>query len=114
MFLLLFIISQHEISIEKVFFLSAGAQKGWVTAGSGNTLPQYLPNPKVKFPVKFIFTLSIFALLLTHRKGKTISLRIFKAMAYLNFKAFSRHFTSWKLLHIYKFDFITYQKNLKS
>ena len=30
--------------------------KRWKTAGFGNTLPQYLPNPKIKFSLKFIFT----------------------------------------------------------
>ena len=55
MFLLSFK-SQREKNIERTFFVSAGAQKGSETAGSGNTLPQYLPNPKNKFPVKLIFT----------------------------------------------------------
>ena len=57
--------------------MSAGAQNGWVRAGCGNALPQYLPNPmgilyhniyriqKNKFPLKFIFTKSIFFLLST-------------------------------------------------
>ena len=43
-------------NIEKTLFVSAGAQKRWKTAGSGITLPWYLPIPKSKFPVKFIFT----------------------------------------------------------
>ena len=30
------------------FFVSAGAQKRWRAAGSGNTLLQSLPNPKNK------------------------------------------------------------------
>ena len=54
--LLLFTKSQREKYIGKTFFVSTGAQKGWETAGSGNILPQYLPNPKNKFPVLFIFT----------------------------------------------------------
>ena len=64
LFLLLFITSQREKNIEKTFFVSAGPQKGEKkTGGSGNTLPQYLLNPKNKFPVKFLFTQSIFVLL---------------------------------------------------
>ena len=51
----LFTMGKREKNIEKTF-VSAGAQKRWKTAGSGNTLPQDLPNPKSKFPVKFIFT----------------------------------------------------------
>ena len=48
---------QREKNIEKnTLFASAGAQKRWKTAGSGSTLPQYLRNPKSKFPAKFIFT----------------------------------------------------------
>ena len=47
---------QREQNIERTFFVSEGTQKGWGTAGSGPTLPQYLPNHKNKFPVKFIFT----------------------------------------------------------
>ena len=31
-------------------------KKGKKTADSGYNLSQYLPNPKNKFPVKFIFT----------------------------------------------------------
>ena len=48
--------SQYERNSQRTFFVSAGTQKGWETAVSGNTLPQYLPNPKNKFSVKFIFT----------------------------------------------------------
>ena len=54
MFLLSFTKSQREKNIERTFFGSAGAQKGRETAGSGTTLPQYIPNPKNKFPLKFI------------------------------------------------------------
>ena len=43
-------------NIERTFFENADAEKGWETAGSGTTLPQDLPNPKNKFPVRFIFT----------------------------------------------------------
>ena len=49
---------QPEKNVERTFFVSAGAQKGWETAGSGNTLPQNLSNPKYTFPVKFTFTSS--------------------------------------------------------
>ena len=56
LFLLSFTKSQRGKNIERTFFVSAGAQKGWETARSGTTLPQYLPNTKYKFPVKFIFT----------------------------------------------------------
>ena len=55
LFLLLFATGQRENNIEKTF-VTAGAQKGWKASGSGSTVPQYLPNPKSKFPVKFIFT----------------------------------------------------------
>ena len=57
---LLFLLSstkfQREENAERTFFMSAATQKGWETAGSGTTLPQYLSNPKDKVPVKFIFT----------------------------------------------------------
>ena len=53
LFLLLFTTSQREKNIEKTF-VSAAARKRWKTVGSGSTLPQYLPNPKSKFPAKFI------------------------------------------------------------
>ena len=43
-------------NIEKTSFVSAGAQKRRKTVTSGSALPQYLPNPQSKFPVKFIFT----------------------------------------------------------
>ena len=55
-FVLLCSKSQREKNIQRTFVMSAGAQKGWETAGSGTTWPQYLPNPKIKFTVKFIFT----------------------------------------------------------
>ena len=66
--------------------MSAVAQKGWETVGSGTNLPQYLPNPKNKFPVKFIFTKSIFVLRSTGKKAKTISLKVFKIMAFKNWQ----------------------------
>ena len=53
MFLLSFTKSKN---VERTFFGSAGAQKGREKAGSGTTLPQHIPNPKNKFPLKFIFT----------------------------------------------------------
>ena len=56
LFLLLFTKSQREKKIEKKFLASAGTQKRLKTANSGYNLSQYLPNPKNKFPVKFIFT----------------------------------------------------------
>ena len=58
LFLLLFTTGQRgkRIKKKKTLFVSAGTQKRWKTAGSGKTLPQYLPNPKSKFPLKFIFT----------------------------------------------------------
>ena len=55
-FLLSFTKCQREKNVSRTFFVSVGSQKGWATAGAGTTLPQYLPNPKNKFPVKFIFT----------------------------------------------------------
>ena len=56
MFLLSFTKCQREKNIERRFFVRADAQKGRESAGSGTVLPQYLPNPKNLFPVKFIFT----------------------------------------------------------
>ena len=56
--------------------MSAGTQKGWRTVGSGNALPQYLPNFKNTIPVKSIFTLSISILLASDKKAKTISLNV--------------------------------------
>ena len=53
--LLLITKSQREKLIEKTFFVGAGVQKRWRAAGSGNTLSQYVPNKKNKFPLKFIF-----------------------------------------------------------
>ena len=77
LFLQPFTKSQHGKNIERTFLVKAGAQKGWETVGFGNTLPQYLPNPKNKFPVKFIYTWSIFAFLSTGKKTKTISIKEF-------------------------------------
>ena len=37
---------KRKKNIERTFFVSAGAQKGWETERSGTTLPQYLPQPK--------------------------------------------------------------------
>ena len=54
--LLLFTMGQCEKNTDKAF-VSADVQKRWKTAGSGSTLPQYIPNPKSKFPVNFIFTM---------------------------------------------------------
>ena len=56
LFLLSFTKCQREKNIGRTFFVSAGAQKGRETVGSGTTLPQYLPNPKNEFPRKSIFT----------------------------------------------------------
>ena len=67
LFLLLFTKCQHEQNIERTFFVSAGTQKEWERARSGTALPQYLPNTKYKFPVKLIFTYSIFVLLSTRK-----------------------------------------------
>ena len=44
--------------------------------GSGNALPQYLPNFKNTIPVKSIFTLSMSILLTSDKKAKTISLNV--------------------------------------
>ena len=52
LFLLSFTKSQREKNIERTFSVSTGAIKGWETAGSGNTLPKYLSNPKNKSLVK--------------------------------------------------------------
>ena len=56
LFLLLFTTGQRKKNIEKALFVSAGAQKRRKTVGFGSILRQYLPNPKSKCPVKFIFT----------------------------------------------------------
>ena len=37
---------QCKKKIERTLFSSVSTQKRWETAGSGATLPQYLPNPK--------------------------------------------------------------------
>ena len=63
LFQLLFAKSQREKKNEKTFIASAGAQKRWKTVDSSYNLSQYLLNPKNKFPVKYIFTYSIFVLL---------------------------------------------------
>ena len=47
---------QREKNIKKTLFVSAGAQKMLKTLAFGSILPQYLPNPKSKFPIKFIYT----------------------------------------------------------
>ena len=73
---LLFLLLSTESQCEKKIFASAGTQKGWRTVGSGNALPQYLPNFKNKIPVKSIFTLSISILLASDKKAKTISLNV--------------------------------------
>ena len=46
-FLLSFTKSQCEKNIEITLFVSASTQKGWETAGSGNTLPQSVMYPEV-------------------------------------------------------------------
>ena len=66
---LLFLLSFTKCQREKILFVSAGAQKRWKAAGSRSTSPQYLPNPKIKFPVKFTFTQNIFVLLSTDKKS---------------------------------------------
>ena len=86
LFLLSFTKSQRGKNIERTFFVSAGAQKGWEIAGSGNILQQYLSNPKNKFSVKCIFMLNIFVLLSTGKKARTISLKVFKIMAFKNWQ----------------------------
>ena len=57
LFLPSFTKGQRGKNTERTFFVSAGAQKVWETAGSGNTytLPQYSQNPTNEFPIKFIF-----------------------------------------------------------
>ena len=78
LFLLSFTKCHREKNIERTFFARAGAPKGWESAGFGTTLPLYLSNPKNEFPVKFIFTSSIFVLLSTSKKGKTISIKFLR------------------------------------
>ena len=78
---LLFLLLSTESQCEKKkwkkkLFVSAGTQKGWRTVGSGNALPQYLPNFKNTIPVKSIFTLSMSILLTSDKKAKTISLNV--------------------------------------
>ena len=73
--------------------MSAGAQKGWKTAGLGSILPQYLPNPKNEFPVKFTFTWTIFVLLSTDKKAKTISLKVFKITDFKNLQQETTNYT---------------------
>ena len=45
-----------EKLLKTTFFVSAGSQKGWETAGSGTTLAQYLRTTKNKIPAKSTFT----------------------------------------------------------
>ena len=45
LFLLSFTKNQREKILKRTFLVSAGGRIGWETAGCGNTLPQYLPNP---------------------------------------------------------------------
>ena len=71
-------------NIEKTLFVSAGAWKMWKTVSSGSTLPQFLPNPNSKFPVKFIFTQSILVLLSNDKNTKAISLKVYKKMDFKN------------------------------
>ena len=49
LFLLLFTTGQREKIIEKTFIVSTGAQDMCKKAGSGSTLPQYLPNTRRNF-----------------------------------------------------------------
>ena len=55
LFLLSFTKRQSEKNIERTLLVSE-AQKGWESTGSGTSLPQYLPDPENKFPVKLLFT----------------------------------------------------------
>ena len=73
-------------------------KKNWKTGGSGSNLPQYLPNSKNKFPVKIIFTQSIFVLLSTDKKAKTISLKVFEITEFKNTQIVQIHYmetVSW-------------------
>ena len=56
LFLLLFTMGQREKIYLKNIICECKCSKKVKKAGSGSTLPQYLPNPKSKFQVKFIFT----------------------------------------------------------
>ena len=56
LFLQLFTKSQHKKKLKKHSLRVQALKKGKKTADSGYNLSQYLPNPKNKFPVKFIFT----------------------------------------------------------
>ena len=49
LFILLFTTGQREKIIEKTFVVSTSAQDMCKKAGSGSTLPQYLPNPRRNF-----------------------------------------------------------------
>ena len=51
LFLLLFTMGQRDKNIEKTLFVSAGAQKKVKNSEFWEHFPQYLPNPKSKFPV---------------------------------------------------------------
>ena len=55
LFLLLFTIGQREKNIEKTFCERRRSKKV-KNSRFWTTLPQYLPNTKIKFPVKFTFT----------------------------------------------------------
>ena len=97
LFLLLLTKNQFEKNIAKTLFVSTGAQKRWKAAGSGNTLPQYLPNQKNRFSVKCIFTWSIFALLPSRLKISVRHSRIVFELSYLN-KTFLK--LSTRYLHV--------------
>ena len=68
--------------IKKTFFVSAGSEYWRIIAVSGNTLPQYLLlNLKKKIYRSKIYIqvyISIFIIILTDKKFKTILFKVFK------------------------------------
>ena len=75
---MLFTTSQREKKYWKNIACECRHSKKAKTEGFGSTLPQYLSNPRTKFPLKFTFAWSISVLLPTGKKAKTISFKVFK------------------------------------
>ena len=78
---------QREKYIEKNIICECRrSKKGEKAVGFESTLPHFLTNPKGKSAVRFIFIYSIFVLLSTDKKAKTISLKVFKKIDFKNLR----------------------------
>ena len=69
LFLLSFTKCQCEKNIERTFFVSVGAQKGWEAVVSGTALPQYLPNPKKNISSKIYIYIKYICLTFNWQKS---------------------------------------------